>query len=56
MLVGLIGSPRSWSSVGHRAAATREDSERRGMTRGASASATEREGGRERAGLVAGPG
>jgi hypothetical protein len=43
MLVGLVGSPRPWSPAGHRAAATREESERRGMTRGANVSATERE-------------
>jgi hypothetical protein len=56
MLVSLFGSPRPWSPVGHRAAATREESERRGMTRGASASAIEREVRREQAGLVAGSG
>jgi hypothetical protein len=43
MLVGLVGSPRSWPSASHRAVATGEESGRKKMTGGTALSERERE-------------
>jgi hypothetical protein len=43
MLVGLVGSPRSWPSASHCAAATGEESGRKKMTGGTALSERERE-------------